>query len=369
MKSPPSLEAIERLSHKCEFHTRASPSTTRQLRPRRPLLTRASSIPLHNQPQSGDAADQVFLPRDRSEEALHLNAQKQNVEIKKSGVPNSGRGCFARQNFKPGDVPLQLYGKFVTKERHRYLDRLIKTGRKATDLTPEEEEYVEDAKKGIWRSLDCASFLSDAKSEYVLLVSRQCPAGYINDPRSAAGSFKANCRIKWPNAPTVSKDLRMPWNEIGVVITRDITEDQEIFFAYKSYEPSGPKAALPSSGSSESSPTKPESASSNLHRRVCEMAGSPPERLHLMPFEEREAFIRDHDQKRASLIERLLHSTMSGTSLNPPAPAAVGTAVFLCMANVHKGYKTPKSQNNPSGGGGPERDRDRLEMIRRTDAR
>ncbi|MDR3582125.1 MAG: hypothetical protein P4L67_02515, partial [Candidatus Pacebacteria bacterium] len=251
----------------------------------------------------------------------------------------------------------------ISEERHQYLLTLIrdKNGRKATDLTPEEEEYVEDAKKGIWRSITLACFLSDANTEYVLLVSRQCPAGYINDPKSETGE---NCKCEMPEEAIVGQDLSMQWNQIKILATSDIAAGQELFFAYGGYEPSGPIADSTLLEASES-PAK----ASQLLRHINEMVGSPEEATpyYLMSGDQlREAQRRDREQ-RVAFLQKLSISTFGSKPavLAPPA----GTAVFLCMANVHKGYKTPKSQNNPSGGGGPERDRDRLEMIRRTDAR
>ncbi|MDR3547163.1 MAG: SET domain-containing protein-lysine N-methyltransferase, partial [Candidatus Pacebacteria bacterium] len=288
MNSPPSREEVEGLSHTCEFHTRASPSTTRQLRPRRQLLPRTSSMPLDNLPSSTDEK-QKYLPGEvRTRE---YNAEQSGCMLDVSGLPKAGLGLFTLLARKMGDSIAPVWGAIDLKTR---LDEL--QAGTATNLSVIEKEHQEDLRNGIDRSIELDDILGAVSSESVLLVSRQCPAGYINHlPKS--GLRTANCRFRLPNQATVYPNLHMPCDSIQVEALRDIEAGEELFCDYGNYNPS---------------------------RKRRPAAPKP---------------------------------------LEPLKDTAPDTAMFLFMANVSDEYM----EKSNASGGGPERDRLRLDMIRQSD--
>jgi len=180
------------------------------------------------------AIRQITESRCDAEKGLVKNSVLLNVSVQKSSIDNAGLGLFTTKAVAPGTTVGYFFGLIISRTRY---DRIL-SGR----LAPEDEdelEFLEDYKKGICRSLDISQSFSDHINEYIMLVSRQCPAGYINDPRLRIGTKARveNCQIVYP-MEVIHKNCLLPYRAFPVLTKSALKANTELFFTYHGYDPS-----------------------------------------------------------------------------------------------------------------------------------
>jgi hypothetical protein len=250
---PLALGQITELKHYCQFHL---PKSHIRDKPRRTHLASPSGSPIvtNNLPPAPEigqrtsrARSQAILPND--EEGLQHNNSRLGLETKASSLPGAGLGCFvgSSKSFAKNQCIGWFFGAIITKDRY---DGLI-DGSLAAE-SPAETFFMKEYKDGVCRSLDISQALSDSNDEYVMLVSKQCPVGYINDPRGTkkSKSFQSNCSIEWPKDITITTST-MDFQAIPIHATGRIDAGQELFWSYgydPRKKPRGPKVSTPATG-------------------------------------------------------------------------------------------------------------------------
>jgi hypothetical protein len=151
--------------------------------------------PMHRATIPGFGRNQALLSGKKWVDGLRYNAAQLNTAVCPSTVPNSGNGLFLKRATTVNTLPVGwFWGSIVSEKRFR---ELIETPDVAVyNGTPEERAFCNDWENGIRRAITIADVMSDSKTEYMMLISRQCPVGCMNDSRGQRAG--AACKIAWP---------------------------------------------------------------------------------------------------------------------------------------------------------------------------
>jgi hypothetical protein len=202
------LDAISAMAHLCQRHEAlARPPRKAHPRSAHKRSATGATVPLDCTPElrnmvAGFNRHQALLAGQQWQEGLSYNAGQLGTVVKASDIPNSGLGLFLREDRAPSapgadEVPIGwLWGSIVTTDRFR---QLISDAACAESGTPEERAFVNDWRVGIRRVITLEEVFATSESTYVLLVSRQCPIGYMNDRRNSATAKGAQCTLRWPS--------------------------------------------------------------------------------------------------------------------------------------------------------------------------
>jgi hypothetical protein len=242
-KNEPGIKDILQLSHYCSDHGAAlmqnvmpsdAPSSSSQSSSRRKHTPENNHPPPWSPTTISPSEQQYLHPDDRV--GLYFNCRELQVEVRTSKLPSAGHGLFAETGFKEGATIGYFFGKIKSKQE---FDAMISDPEIRIDKF--EKDYMEDWRKGVERCLDVSDSIQDETDEYRMLVSRQCPMGYINDPscqtgRDASSNIhrvsEANCFITFPREITVTEDGHLPWNSFRVVAKKQIGVGEELYFDY-----------------------------------------------------------------------------------------------------------------------------------------
>lgn len=236
----PTAAQIPAMTHLCDQHQQLSHARdlprAAHYTPESPLGPTYNNFPPRkNGSFSVTAGSHLQVICDQACDGLMYNSQSLGLETRRSTLPKGGSGLFTQQGRGAGSTLCYFFGLIISKER---MDTLTETGQCSCSA---EQEFLEDHRQGICRSLDLTEHISDSEHEFIMLVSRQCPAGYINDPRSSPASKKLNkenCRIIWPRV-SCADDSAFSFLSFAVEATSSVEAGSELFFSYKSYDPSG----------------------------------------------------------------------------------------------------------------------------------
>ena len=254
-RGPKTRAAIEQdsLKHYCQMHLPKSQvrSMPRQAvkDTRQAAAAALSGIISNNFPPSKLPTDALILknPRDRSQlyivddsshaTGLAYNCKSLGVKVEPSGIGEAaGFGLFnsSKKTFEPNHVVGWFWGKIISKDRH---SSLINDDAEAEGL--EEVSFLEEHGLGVSRSLDLSQSCSDVRNEYIMLVSKQCPVGYINDPRPAKKNQRkptneANCALEWPSSLQMSSaaSSSVHWQAFPIRTTAEVPPNKELFWKY-----------------------------------------------------------------------------------------------------------------------------------------
>lgn len=228
---------IASLQHFCSLHVRASHLIGMPRRAHRTARvsdsdsgTVSSNLPPRAHSGFTQAGSQFM--HNLACDGLAFNAESLGVVVRQSSIPGAGLGLFTVNAKAPGTLVGYLFGAIVSQVRFQQLQQ---SELQTAEISSAEREFLDDEQSGICRSLDISQHMSDEAHEYLMLVSRQCPAGYINDPRQRAvsKSAKSNCEIIWPFG-----HAGLTYQSFVIRTTRTVAANEELFFDY-SYNPSG----------------------------------------------------------------------------------------------------------------------------------
>lgn len=182
---------------------------------------------------------QIVLNRNQFKTALKQNADLLKLKVLNSNIVDAGQGLFTQTKLQSNSIVAYMFGFIISKTRY---DGLIDGSIEAEDY--DEAEFLEDYHNGICRSIDLSPSMSDETDEYIMLVSRQCPAGYINDPRNDRKRIPANCKVHYPNKVTFNGNL-IPFDSFPIITTTSVPAKSELYFTYNSYDPSVKQVTKP----------------------------------------------------------------------------------------------------------------------------
>lgn len=239
----PTKEEIDSMSHRCELHIhsrlpRKMPKRTAKDTKKSAEIPKGNFPPIFSGviptvPSSRERATQILHPS-FDELGLSINCSQLKLEVKQSSVSNAGRGVFASSPFLKGDVVCFFFGTII--DRTRYQEMLNGN----IEVPAEFASYMKDAQQGIMRCIDVSQTISDAENEYQILVSPQCPAGYINDPANykkngerRKKSKDPNVFVEFPSEFSIDIHGNIPWKTFRVVASTNIPKDTELFLDYK----------------------------------------------------------------------------------------------------------------------------------------
>ena len=247
---PPSLAAIARMQHRCYSHGTVRTASFRSARKRtvERAAAAAAERPRHNlppahpliNPAAAATSSSSLLPLQSYQRplvwraTLDWNCQQLGVELRPSSLGlASGDGVnVIRKKMARGSLVGYFNGKFIPLDEWQ---ALVNGGPDTTTAvfnsppsTEPEEEFASDARKGQWRCLHPQQ-VGDSLFEYVCLISRQCPMGYINDPRRPD---KVNVAVRFPDQCVQTKEGVLDWRMLPVYATKDIDVGAELFIDY-----------------------------------------------------------------------------------------------------------------------------------------
>ena len=202
-----------------------------------PPVSKSSRIRI---PVSKDLAAQVIV-ESCDETGLELNCAQLKLRVVQSVIPQAGKGLVSIESLDVGETVAFFFGRIITKSLFEELtsNSRKKSVSKEGDHDHELVAFFKDYNKGVRRILDVSDSLSDATDEYVMLVSKQCPAGYINDPHLKDEEKKkmervptTNCKVVYPPTVTMSKDGMIGWKMFCVQAIQSIEAEGELFIDY-----------------------------------------------------------------------------------------------------------------------------------------
>jgi hypothetical protein len=188
-----------------------------------------SNPPTHNLPASSGAA----LPNQLSQiyyssnwrDGLDFNCRALSVAPRPSTLPGAGQGLFEEKARAEGDLVGYFFGHFIPKQDSL---KFIQEGPNYALLGRIPVEQARQAQQGVWWSF-YAQGVEDSGNEYACIVDRQCPMGYINDPRD---SKRTNCEVHYPKDIVQKADGSLPYCIFPIHATRPITAGEELFLDY-----------------------------------------------------------------------------------------------------------------------------------------
>jgi hypothetical protein len=229
---------VPQLKHYCADHKMSSSGPTLRVRKTSPP---SKDIPRSNLPppftQSGVNPPMGQMYHQESDlVGLYMNCQALHVTTRKSGIEGAGDGLFADKQYEKGDTIGFFFGHIVSNDEynHKFVNE---TGDSIFENTFE-AEFMKEAQSGLVRCLDVSDSLQDKDNEYKLLVSKQCPVGYINDPgfhlkkAKKRKALDTNCKITFPQEVSVKEDGTFCWKTFPVIATKTIYKGNEFFFNY-----------------------------------------------------------------------------------------------------------------------------------------
>jgi hypothetical protein len=176
---------------------------------------------------------QVYHPFDGAQSAaqgLLDNCELLRMEIVPDGQSgagvDAGRGLRALQYYEPGDVVGWMWGRFVTEDEWLQITQ-------GTDPHADGgEDFVEPARRGVWRCVDVPQQASGACH---LLVSAQCPMAYINHITATPwleDSDSPNVQLAIPAHRFEEFDTDDGFEYIPVLATAAISSGMEFYLDY-----------------------------------------------------------------------------------------------------------------------------------------
>ena len=136
-------------------------------------------------------------------DGLKFNCDQLGLEVRKSLIPNSGRGLFTLEDYTPSSLSASsatrliayMFGIIRTRDRH---NELIQNPHLAEGY---EVDFVADYADGICNVYELVDWLSDSKHEYVIMISRQCPMVIMNDPINQRSKVKHGSEVTIASMP------------------------------------------------------------------------------------------------------------------------------------------------------------------------
>jgi hypothetical protein len=230
--TPPSKEDLPVFAHTCQDHSgrRRNPRTVIE----RSYTPNSNLPPAFQDNSRAKRYDQVMHESDTV--GLQFNCSALNVEVRESSLKAAGRGLFALKKFKVGEVIGYFFGRIVSERE--YAAKFCEKSELPSNKF--EEVFMREAEQGVLRCLDVSTTLSDEADAYRLLISAQCPVGYINDPVSRVKSgtkknkrsHKVNCEVQLPSTGDVEADGQVSWKLFPLAASSKIDQGEEFFFSY-----------------------------------------------------------------------------------------------------------------------------------------
>ena len=184
--TPPTLLAIGGMKHSCSLHSAVANSP--HLRTNRGKQSADPIVPTHCNPTSSfedraiaDGNDgQMISPS--VADGIRFNCDRLALDVRDSTISTAGKGLFTtidrlpKKQRKKGKIIGYFFGEIIAKDAYRALldDNSLAS-------TEAQKDFCEDWRRGVDRALDITDTISCSNSGYILLVSKQCPMGYMND--------------------------------------------------------------------------------------------------------------------------------------------------------------------------------------------
>jgi len=189
--------------------------------------------PTHNLPVVGRAVPDGVVPQSYdasdAERCLERNCSLLHTErIPSTLGKQAGLGLAIKRDTDSDVTVGYMWGHCITRDTWSILRAGGPEAIALCDGNPELLQHVEWAQSGVWWCLEVQS-LSDAVDEYLLLVSPQCPMGWINDPRD---SSRANVELREPLTCVESADGRLDYWLFPLHSTRPLLRNEELFLDY-----------------------------------------------------------------------------------------------------------------------------------------
>jgi hypothetical protein len=155
-------------------------------------------------------------------EPLALAASRLDLHIRSSSISGAGLGVFACRAFQAGEVVGYVHGKVVSAEVWASI---------STDgMDPTHRDGEEDFAAPFTQGVNCCAEIDlQADGTCKILVSRQCPMAFINDPRDAD---KCNISIVCTGRGQLSCDATQRSKVFPVLATRVIRAGDELMTDY-----------------------------------------------------------------------------------------------------------------------------------------
>lgn len=193
-----------------------------------PQLCNAADL-LHFKPQS-----KCMIMHTDAATGLEFNCAQLSTEMRTSTIAKAGRGLFTSADYtaprgKSNGKRVIAYMFGIIRSRVR-LSELIAHPLSAADSA--EMEFVADYAVGVHMMYDITDWLSDGDDDYVMLISRQCPMGLMNDPRNGRfGTINTVAQIECDGIIQMSD--RISWTSIVLTIPDvDLAAGSELFVDY-----------------------------------------------------------------------------------------------------------------------------------------
>ena len=186
------------------------------------------NLPLENHPSAAGVLRQTY-DLDDANCGLERNCAFLNtVRIPSSLGEHAGHGLAVQRATLPSTLVGYMFGYFITRDQWN----IIRAGGPAATAlcgsNTEMQHHVEMAQSGVWWCLE-TEMVCDELEEYLLLVSPQCPMGWINDPQDAS---QINVEMRAPTACVQSSDGLLDYWLFPLFSTRALRCMEELFLDY-----------------------------------------------------------------------------------------------------------------------------------------
>lgn len=342
-QGPQSLKDITNFHHTCRSHEVEAPAAA------------AAFTPCHNLPppftiDNGMKLNQVI--HEKEEGGLFYNSGALEVVVQKSNIDHAGLGLFTTTARAKDETIGFFFGALISSEAYKEMIQQDQLGVIPED--PARHEFTTEAKRGVVRCLDVQDCLSDERDTFKMLVSKQCPMGYMNDPvaRNKQGIVKkvdkkkkkkvpeANVRVVLPSHMVVDAAGIAPWDAVTVTTLRPIEAGEELFFDYgwtnSAWKQVARCHALPpfsvASSPSASRASKPAIISPSA--AMSSTKSTPDTAVWLKLKEERKALLaRLKAREQAKVAAQSVLNDAGPSSRGPPAISRVTTLSQLFVDN------------------------------------
>jgi len=184
----------------------------------------------------GARVKEYYLPQPLWQKSLEHNCKQHSLEVKKSSIAGAGKGLFATNNIKQGEVIGYFYGMYrshswVTKSKIQVTQHPCVWP--ASQMS--EEDFSDSAFTGQFRFLTCKGMptleelkiTAAGRSDItVLVVSMQCPLGWANSPSESTGKPAGNAGL------VVNPKAKADWCRYCATAKTAIKQGEEIIFDY-----------------------------------------------------------------------------------------------------------------------------------------
>jgi hypothetical protein len=195
-------------------------------------IAAVSRPPVHNLPLDQprprlEVLKQVYVSMDH-DQGLEMNCAFLATTRIQSSIAGAGQGMAGQRATPIGEVVGYMFGYFTTRETWEIIRAGGAEAAALCDTNPEMKRHVEMARAGVWWCLE-TPMVCDSYEEYLLLVSPQCPMGYINDPQDKR---RVNVEMRAPGTCVESSTGVLDYWLLPLYSTRPLLPMEELFLDY-----------------------------------------------------------------------------------------------------------------------------------------